>query len=413
VRQVRKLELGNVDSFASICLNSYPGVGFNNETREGLTEWIQRSIQRWPWQDIYGLFDEDVLVGGMCLFDLKINVISQMLPVGGIGTMAVDMLHRKEKAARDLVQFSFSHYKSNGTAMVTLYPFETSFYKKMGFEYGGLVRQYRCSPKAFPKGASKEHIHFLTDENREETLRCYERFTLRNNGMPQKLDKRLSDLFDPNSARIVGYKKDGRILGYLGFTYERKFDFKSNLVITELVYENPDVLLELCTFVSSLTDQFAQIVYDTQDENFHFLLTDPTRSTYDTFQSKYLEMAMVGVGLMYRVIDVKGIFQQLTEHNFGGATCSIRITVNDDFFAENHGSTLVRFKDGKASVEDDGTADAEIKLDVAEFSSLLMGAIDFHSLLRYGLVTISDIGLADTVQRVFRTNQKPMCDMHF
>jgi predicted acetyltransferase len=172
------------------------------------------------------------------------------------------------------------------------------------------------------------------------------------------------------------------------------------------------VLLELCTFLQSLSDQFAQIVVETQDEYFHFLLNDPRRGTFDTFESRYLETSVVGVGLMYRVLSVAGLFADLREHNFGSQTCTVKITLQDSMFPENNGSTLVQFMDGRATVLETGEADAEIAMDVREFSSLIMGAIDFHALLEYGLATISDERFADRVQALFRTSQRPMCNVH-
>ncbi|QOT00365.1 hypothetical protein JNUCC42_06510 [Brevibacterium sp. JNUCC-42] len=164
--------------------------------------------------------------------------------------------------------------------------FDIGFYRKLGFGYGGQMKQYQVKPTHFPKDSSKEHIHFLQREiDHDEVLRCYTQFYGRANGMIERHD--VEELFDANERRIIGYKKSGKVLGYLVVSYERK------------------------------SDQFESIKVDKQDEYFHYLLSNPNRGTSDAFASLYLETTTTGEGIMYRVTDITGIFQDLRDHNFG------------------------------------------------------------------------------------------------
>jgi len=116
---------------------------------------------------------------------------------------------------------------------------------------------------------------------------------------------------------------------------------------------------------------------------------------------------------MYRVIDVPGIFDLLHKRSFGGQTCTIELNVVDSFLPENAGRTLLHFEGGRMRRMDGGKHDVSLRLDVAEFSSLLAGSVDFFSLFRYGLVEISDPAYASTVNRIFAVEQKPMCTTAF
>ncbi len=62
---------------------------------------------------------------------------------------------------------------------------------------------------------------------------------------------------------------------------------------------------------------------------------------------------------------------------------------------------------------DDPDHDVAVALDVAEFSSLLMGAVGFRSLYDFGLATISDPAHIATVDRIFAADQKPICTTAF
>jgi predicted acetyltransferase len=112
---------------------------------------------------------------------------------------------------------------------------------------------------------------------------------------------------------------------------------------------------------------------------------------------------------MYRVIDVPGILGLLKERNFGGQTCRLQLTIQDSFLPENAGGILLCFEDGRLRFSDDGSYDVEVHMDVAEFSSLLVGVVDFASLYQYGLADISDLGYVGVVDRIFAARDKPIC----
>jgi predicted acetyltransferase len=61
----------------------------------------------------------------------------------------------------------------------------------------------------------------------------------------------------------------------------------------------------------------------------------------------------------------------------------------------------------------ENTYDVKIELDVADFSSMFMGAVTFAVLEQLGRVKISNAQYLDMVNRIFLTNQKPMCMTYF
>jgi len=122
----------------------------------------------------------------------------------------------------------------------------------------------------------------------------------------------------------------------------------------------------------------------------------------------YHEVAPSGVGIMYRVLNTTGIFMELAEHNFNSVDFRLKITVLDSF-PMNKGSVMVHFKQGKPGVILNGQYDAEVALDVADLSSLLMGSIDFNSLLAYGRAELSQGQWVETIDTLFRVKQPPRC----
>ncbi len=406
----------DLDAFVDIVANAYPGIQLRTrQDRENFKERTRKLSEEDPAINLYGAWRDGKLVGGMRLFDWTMTLLSAKAPAGGVGLVAVDLMRKKEHVAKEMIEFFLRHYREREAPMAMLYAFRPDFYKKMGFGYGTKVNQYRLRPGNLRKRGGKEKVTFLGPQDAELMHACYTRFADRTNGMFQRSIRHYSRLFTNEEVRVAGYRHDGEVLGYLSFTFKpaQPDNFLlNNLHIGELVYEDSVALNGLLAFLHSQADQINEIVLSTQDEAFHFVPADPRNGSNNVFDIAH-ETNIQAMGIMYRVIDTPAIFRVLEHHDFGGQTLKLKLSLEDSFFPANHGSTLIHFEDGAARVRDGGEYDAEIRLDISDFSSLLMGAVSFKSLYRYGLVDISDPRFVDTVHRLFLTDQKPICMTHF
>ena len=413
--EIRILTADDLDVFVDIFCEAYPGIEpASEEERVRLKERLRGLCEKEPTATYYGLFRQGRLLGGMRCHDFTMNLLHTRVPAGGVGQVAVALLHKKEHVAKEMMSFFLNHYRENGAPIVLLYPFRPDFYKRMGFGYGTKMNQYRIKPSALPKGPSKAHLRYLGEDDRRALLDCYTRVVDRTHGMIDKSDYELTRLMTNARYRIVGYEEDGRVLGYLAFVFERGEDFiRNDIHVRELVYETPAVLSELLTFLHTQADQIRTVILETQDEFFHHLLLDPRNDSASLIPSVFHESNIQGVGIMVRVVDVPGVFRRLSERDFGGQTCRIKLTIGDSFLPENAGSTCLCFEGGRLRTMGEGECDVEVRLDVSEFSSLLMGAVNFKSLYRYGLAGISDPGYVHVVDRVFAVEDKPVCTTAF
>jgi predicted acetyltransferase len=183
-------------------------------------------------------------------------------------------------------------------------------------------------------------------------------------------------------------------------------------MVRELVYDTAADLLELLRFLHLQADQIDRVKFYTQDEFLFYLFHDPRNDTGNLLPQVYHETNTQGVGIMYRVVNVSRLFEVLKDHNFGHVSCKLKIVLADSFFPENAGKYVVHFQNGLSSLADDDAYDVEILLDVSEFSSLVVGAVDFKSLFEYDLVSLSDESYVDTLDRLFAA-PKPICFTEF
>jgi predicted acetyltransferase len=410
--EIRPLAEDELPAFAVIAANAYPAFQAHSaEERHTIVQrWIAQAAD--PTISNVGAFRDGRLVGAMKLYDFTMNVRGAQLPTGGVGMVAVDLLHKKQRVAFDLIQHFLHHYRERGATLTELYPFRPDFYKQMGFGYGTKMSEYRARTESFPAGPGRERLRTLTIADAPALLECYNRYQAATHGMIRRDEFSFPRRFANPAHHAIGYERDGRLTGYLLFddATDPNGNFVLNdLIVEELVYETPDALAALLAFLRSQADQFRTVVIRTQDPTFHHLLADPRDDSGRLIPSVYHQSDTQGVGLMYRVIDLPGVFAALAGRDFNGQTIRLQITLDDSFFPENAGPVTVAFDSGQPHVTDDPAHDAAIRLDVTEFSSLLLGAVSFKRLHQYGLAQLSDPSALEVIDRLFRVDDPPIC----
>ncbi len=414
--RIKKIPRKDYGIFVDIVANAYPGMQINTrEEKERSKRMLLGAVSR-PGTYHFGAYQKDTLVGVMALYDFKMNMAGSTIPVGGIGLVAVDLLHKKEKICRDMVTYFINRYHRQKVRMLALYPFRPDFYKKMGFGYGALLNQYSIRPGDLPQTHGKAHVRFLHKRDTRSIKACYGRFLRQRHGMMTDRETKWQYLFNNPKTKIVGFK-DGRILsGYIIFTFRKAHEtnwIKNDIVIREFIYESREAFSGLIAFLRSQSDQINRIIYGTQDEYFHHILQDIRSGSDNLLLPLAHETNSQGIGVMYRVIDIPDIFRDLAAHRFGVVSLNLKITVTDSFYPANAGSTVVCFTDGRPSVSKGKRHDAEIIVDISDFSSLITGAVDFRHLYRFGLAEISDEQYIQHVDQLFRIDEKPLCMTQF
>ena len=416
MRTIRELEEDELEELLRITAEAFPGmkVGGPGE-REAMLERLRR-VRREALGVFYGVFEAGRMVGVMRNYDFTMKLHETRTLGGGVGGVAVDLRHKKERVAADMIAHFLRVYRAKGAALTALYPFRPDFYRRMGFGYGVKLNRYSFRPDALPAGRPRAGVEFLSAADKDDVRACYDRFLAQTNGLLELLPHALDSLFSDPAQRVVGYRREGVLRGYLLFRFEPAREdnwLANNLSLRQLVYEDPAALTALLVFLRTQADQVERIVYETQDDSFHYLLTDPRNGSGNLLAGLWHETNTQGAGIMYRVIDVPRLFQVLREHDFAGVSTTLGVTLSDSFLPDNAGRYRLRVEDGRAALVEDGPAAVEIGMDIAEFSSLIVGAVDFDRLYAFGLATIDDARAVPLVTRLFHARQRPWCLTHF
>ncbi|CUS04970.2 putative GCN5-like N-acetyltransferase [Candidatus Promineifilum breve] len=427
MRIIREVDEKELDEFARITVEAFPGLKIDTpEARRRMLEQLSKVLKE-PIVHFFGVFDEGQMVGVMRCYDFTMKLHDGRVAVGGLGGVAVDLRHKKEHVAADMVRHYLDNYRAKGAALAALYPFRPDFYRRMGFGYGVKLNRYKFSPEALPadglasdalpaKGLA-ERVDYLSAADRDDVAACYDRFLERTNGLLELPPHVLNGLFSDPAVHLVGYWAGGQLRGYLIFRFEAVPDgnwLLNDLQVRALVYDDAAALAALLGFLRKQADQVGRIIYETQDEAFHHLLNDPRDGSGNLLAGLWHQTNTQGLGIMYRVIDVARLWAVLGDHDFGGVTTRLRLNLSDTFLPENAGIYRIDFNAGRATpAAADSPADVAVNMDVSDFSSLIVGAVDFDRLHAYGRVTLSDDAHVPLLTRLFRAKARPWCMTHF
>ncbi len=412
--EIRVLTEKEYPEMIRIAFEAYPGEGL--DAGRSMEEEVAREkkFMRDTSFKAYGVFREGKLLGVFRNFDFSLNVRGNMVPAGGLGMVAVDLTHKKEHVAFDIVDFFLKHNDGRGAPMTMLWPFRVDFYHKMGFGLGSTMHRYSVPPSELPLGPTREHIRFLGEDDIPAMCECYNRVAVKQAGMIKHPEARYQNRMEfAKKLKYIGCEIDGKLEGFLIFKFDtpkHQESFMDNeLVVTEFFYHTPQALSELLAFLHTQLDQCTKITLQTPEDQFYFLMQNPNMASSHPLAPTYHESHMTGVGIMYRVMDIPRLFDALTVPSFGNDTLAVKITLTDSFFPKNAGSKIVRFENGLGTVIDTGDFDVEIMLDIAEFSSMVMGSAHFGNLVTYGLAKVSDDTFVERVDKLFAYHQKPIC----
>ena len=403
---VRLLADDDFTEYVRLSLEAYPAM-YPKFTDEQIAGWIKRmQEQQAKKADIqyYGYYRDKKLLGAMRIHSFKINIHGVEMASGGVGNVCVDLTHKKEHIAKEMMEYCHEYFMEKGAPILLLWPFRHDFYKKMGYGYSRKYNKYMYRPDDLPRG-SKEGVGFMGEADIDAMLECFNRYASKTHGMIYK-KRRFFERFIQR-YKVVGYRTGDRIEGFIGFNF-KKLDpdhpLQQNIEIEYMVYENPTALGRLLAFLQTQLDQVERVVFMTHDDDLHYISKDPRNGAPHIFYINQ-ESNVQGLGIMYRILDKKRFFKQLAPHSFNGENLRVKFCVEDSFVPENQGSITVHFRNGKPVVADGHDMEASLKIEY--LSSLLMGVVDFRKLWMYGLVELSDESYLDQLDRLFHVRRKP------
>ena len=388
--------------------------GFPSKTPQELLENMAGELVS-PQEGRYlGCFDEDnTLIGSLLMMDFQQNIRGKLMNMGGIAYVSTGFLRKKEHIARNMIRVAIGVFAGTGTYVGGLHPFNPAFYGKMGYGYCNESMMFSPKPQYIRSFGHKEHLSYAREEDREEILKLYRNQAVKTHGATIHPYMDYHRIFD--MPYVVVCRREGRITGYLTFEFtpvDHYTDMYHDLTVREMVYEDMDTLEEFLTFFASQTDQIERVRIYTPEENFQMYFTNPDSGENRAYDGAIQEIGRKNMGHMFRILSVENYFkeqdrcEEKTRRNF-----ILELQVEDTFVEENNRSFFLKIQEDRVellgSSEDHTRADVRLKTNIADLSSLVMGAVPLKKFLWSRRMNCSDESYAEDIQRAIGWSEKP------
>ena len=406
--EIKKLTEENYSRTYQIFGNSYPDM---TSSQERINAWLDEITKESTSRNLWGAFINEEQVGAFISYDFQLNFRGQLIPAGGIGAVAVDLLHKKEKICKKMIEFYENYYLERGTNLLVLYPFRPDFYNKMGFGFGSTLHTYSLEPKEFPKHNKNTKLEYGTLDDLSAITDFYNQQAMKKHGAMLREEREFKGWLEGTKMRCLVHRTNESINGYLFFSFAERLphDQGSNdIKIKEMEYENYEVWKQFSTFLNSQSDQIKRVQYASFDPDFYHYFANPTNESKLHHYPVYQNISAEKSGLMYKIIDPINFFRVLESKTYEKMDLIVSFELENELFPKNKKIILTYNFAINKIVNVNASPDITVKMNLARFSSIVMGALSFSSAVRHGLAEIDNENQIDCVDKLFRTKNMPV-----
>ena len=364
---------------------------------------FERESKALPVSRALGAFDggKPVALAGAYKFDLTIP--GGQLPCAGVTWVGVIPTHRRRGILRDLMRRQLEDVHAWREPLAALWASEASIYGRFGYGQAAASAEAKSDRERFALRTPASGSVRLVDA--DEALRLfppvYERLRAERPGMLTRDERWWKEhrLADPESWRRGASRKfyaavelDGEVEGYAYYRVKDAWEdgfAKGEVRVVEALATSVAAEKAVWSFLHGI-DLVRRVSAP---------IFDPSSSLSLVVRDPRALGLRVGDGLWLRLVDVDAALRARSYKP--GA--SVVIEVRDELCTWNAG----RYRVGDDAGRTEDTAD--LALDVAELASAYLGAYDFHSLARAGLVEERVDGAVEAATILFRTDVPPFC----
>ncbi len=335
--------------------------------------WLTSAIS--DGHELYGVYEDDQLLAGFLLYDYRMRLRNDIVPMGGIGLLCSRMDARGQGAVRHMIARSLSTMQESGFAVSVLDPFNESFYRKYGWEKLSRLKVIEVPPSQLDLPEDLDSQQWVaTDLPFPDTasMDFYNAYAARHHTLAQRQARewrQRTEIRAWNSktvARgIVRFEHDERVAGLIGYSVlQGSGDFETIFAINLLAFEEERALREILRYIKRLSHQISLVRIDLplDYDLWPYLTHRPDRWTiYDKF--------------MLRIVSLEAL-DGLT---IDAPDLSVRVDVEDSQASWNQQIWELAIADHVLHVR--RAASADLRCRIAALSGVLSGFTDFRTML--------------------------------
>ena len=183
----------------------------------GGSNWIDDPNR--PTVTSLGVYDEGGMQARLSMIHYQVHLGADVIvPMGGIGGVSCLPASRGKGYVGALLTATLERMRDLGMVISSLYPFSWEFYRRYGWEWVGMAREYHVPTRILKPSVETEKVHAATPDDRAKIEACYTEFAHRYRGMLARGEKKWNDILkdtDENYTFTFLYEHDGKPEAYL------------------------------------------------------------------------------------------------------------------------------------------------------------------------------------------------------
>lgn len=304
--------------------------------------------------------------------------------VDAIAGVAVGATYRRRGFASEMMRAILNDAYAREAPLSLLYPFQSGFYRRLGYGTVGLTHFYRIPLQQLPDDRElRLRVRALRDDDQPVIEQLYHAALPRTGGF-ERSTARWQELRRFSNVRSVVYD-DGAVRGYAA--YQR---IEHQLDIHELVATTAEAERGLWAFVAAQIEEADAATYHAPvDQPLWALLREPLMAGGQSRGGDMRDAAIVTAGLMGRVVHLAAACTLRPT----SATGDLTLRLADPVIAANNGTFRLGFADGRitAAPSDDP---AQATCDIVTFSQLFSGVLKASAARYLGQLQADDAAVA-------------------
>jgi predicted N-acetyltransferase YhbS len=398
--EIKKIEVNDVEEYCQLQLRAYPSMRFNSKAEwDSFVERTGKSLDN-EEHEIFGSFIGNQLVGSLMLYHYQINYLGEWLPVEGIGSVAVDLLHKREGICREMMAWAENTILEKNISLSFLFPFRPDFYIPMGYGYGPTLYHYEIDPSQIPNKGDKSKIIYLTNKDIPQIRGFEEKLSIQMHGYVKKQDREMKDYFDRLSWQKIGFFQDNQLEGWMVFHTKQpdpKNFLRHHLYIYEWWNATISSRLSFLSFLYSQKDQYEKIIYNSIDPSLIHALKDP-RDDNQKLVPPFIShsIGQLSTSIFYSVLDPEKLMKKIIKYQGPDRVVPFDWEIQKPF-PEDHQERVSWVGDEKSTKNRPMLSTTQ---PVA--SSILMGSLTLKQAITWNLIKISDENQLDKLDDFLR-----------
>ena len=344
------------------------------------------------------------VVASLVLYPLTAWVRGQVLPLTGVGSVAVSPEHRRRGVGEAFLRAALREMRQRGNALSALYAFKGAYYRKLGYGVAEVVHQLAIAASNLPASDEARRVRRLRFPDRAAVQALYERVAAQGHfalsRRPEWWTQRLWTY--PGDWVVYEGRRRGQIEGYLYYEVETsRGPFRLAVTLGEFVAATPEAHRGLVGHLASLADQVEEIHYAAPADNVWLTLLKTAQNLRPGAEiAAFLDSGGVADGAMFRITDVKSALETLPVGS--SARGDLALEVEDPVLAQNARTYRVSARDGRLRVAPyRGLRAPRLSVPVDVLAQLCAGALSPLRAAEAGLAASSH-GAAEIAEGWFR-----------